>query len=63
MPGSEREIGITYWIENRLTSLSTMFHSYRDITIADERLQHFGLCSALIAFEQRGIFIVSYLLW
>jgi hypothetical protein len=31
--------------------------------IASERLQNLGLCSALRAFEQGGIFIVSHLLW
>jgi hypothetical protein len=34
----------------------------RDFTIADEGLQNLGLCSALRAFEQRGIFIVPHLL-
>jgi hypothetical protein len=31
-------------------------------TIASEGLQNFGLCSALRAFEQGGIFIVPHLL-
>jgi hypothetical protein len=39
-----------------------MFHFYGDVTIAGEGLQNLGLCSALRAFEQRGIFIVSHLL-
>jgi hypothetical protein len=36
-----------------------MFHLYGDVTIAGEGLQNLGLrvCSALKAFEQRGIFI------
>jgi hypothetical protein len=36
---------------------------YGDITIAGEGLQNLGLCSALKAFEQGGIFIVPHLLW
>jgi hypothetical protein len=39
-----------------------IFHSYGDVTIAGEGLQNLGLCSALIAFEQGGIFIVPHLL-
>jgi hypothetical protein len=35
---------------------------YGDVTIAGEGLQNLGLCSALRAFEQRGIFIVPHLL-
>jgi hypothetical protein len=34
-----------------------------DVTIAGEGLQNLGLCSALRAFEQGGIFIVPHLLW
>jgi hypothetical protein len=37
-------------------------YRYGDITIAGEGLQNLGLCSALRAFEQRGIFIVQHLL-
>jgi hypothetical protein len=33
-----------------------------DVTIAGEGLQNLGLCSALRAFEQGGIFIVPHLL-
>jgi hypothetical protein len=43
-------------------SRSRICHLYGDITIADEGLQNFGLCSALRAFEQGWIFIVPYLL-
>jgi hypothetical protein len=43
-------------------SRSRIFHLYGDVTIADERLQNLGLCSALKAFEQGGIFIVPHLL-
>jgi hypothetical protein len=35
---------------------------YGDITIAGEELQNLGLCSAIRAFEQGGIFIVPHLL-
>jgi hypothetical protein len=35
---------------------------YGDVTIAGEGLQNLGLCSALRAFEQGGIFIVPHLL-
>jgi hypothetical protein len=45
------------------TSRSGIFHLYGDITITVEGLQNLGLCSALRAFEQGGIFIVSHLLW
>jgi hypothetical protein len=38
------------------------FHFYGDVTIAGEGLQNLGLCSALGAFEQGGIFIVPHLL-
>jgi hypothetical protein len=33
-----------------------------DVTIIGEGLQNLGLCSALRAFEQGGIFIVTHLL-
>jgi hypothetical protein len=39
------------------------FHIYGDVTITSDRLQNWGLCSALRAFEQGGIFIVPHLLW
>jgi hypothetical protein len=45
------------------TSCSRIFHLYGDFTIAGEGLQNLGLCSALKAFEQGGIFIVPHLLW
>jgi hypothetical protein len=44
-------------------SRSRIFHLYGDVTIAGEGLQKLGLCSALRAFEQGGIFIVPHLLW
>jgi hypothetical protein len=47
----------------QVTSRSRIFHLYGDVTIADEGLQNLGLCSALKAFEQEGIFIVPHLLW
>jgi hypothetical protein len=45
------------------TSCSRIFHLYGDVTTAGEGLQNLGLCSALRAFEQGGIFIVQHLLW
>jgi hypothetical protein len=45
------------------TSCSRIFHLYGDVAIAGEGLQNLGLCSALRAFEQGGIFIVPHLLW
>jgi hypothetical protein len=44
-----------------LKNFSRIF--YGDVTIVGERLQNLGLCSALRAFEQGGIFIVPRLLW
>jgi hypothetical protein len=43
-------------------SNSGIFHLRADVTIAGEGLQNLGLCSALRAFEQEGIFIVPHLL-
>jgi hypothetical protein len=34
-----------------------------DVTVAGEGLQNIGLCSALEAFEQGGIFFVPHLLF
>ena len=45
------------------TSRSRIFHLYGDVATAGEGLQNLGLCSALRAFEQGGIFIVPHLLW
>jgi hypothetical protein len=58
----------TYWFIDWLivycfTSRSRIFHLYGDVTIAGEGMQNLGLCSALRAFEQGGIFIVPHLLW
>jgi hypothetical protein len=53
-----------YWvIIYGFMSRSRIFYLYEDITITGEGLQNLGLCSALRAFEQRGIFIVLHLLW
>jgi hypothetical protein len=43
------------------TSRSRIFHLH--VTIAGEGLQNVGLCSALTAFKQGGIFIELHLLW
>jgi hypothetical protein len=45
------------------TSRSRIFHVYGDVAIAGDGVQNLGLCSALRAFEQWGIFIVPHLLW
>ena len=39
------------------------YFTAEDATIADEGLQYLGLRSALVAFEQGGMFIVPHLLW
>jgi hypothetical protein len=43
------------------TSRSRFIYWYGDVIITGEGLQNLGLCSALRAFEQRGIFIVPHL--
>jgi hypothetical protein len=55
--------GIGWLIIYCFTSRSRIFHLYGHVTIAGERLQILGLCSALRALEQGGIFIVPHLLW
>ena len=40
-----------------------IFHSVGRATIAGERMQTLGLCSALMALQHGGIFIVPHLLW
>jgi hypothetical protein len=42
------------------TSRSRIFHLHGDITTGGKELQNLGLCSALWAFEQGGIFIVPH---
>jgi hypothetical protein len=37
-----------------------MFQLYGDVTITGEGLLKLGLCSALSAFEQGGLFIVQH---
>jgi hypothetical protein len=44
-------------------SCSRFFHLIGDVTITDDRLRNLGLCSAIRAFDQGGIFIVPHLLW
>jgi hypothetical protein len=44
------------------TSHLRIYHLYGVVTITGEGLQNLGLCSALRAFEQGGIFIVPHLL-
>jgi hypothetical protein len=45
-----------------LRPVEEFFTYIGDVTIAGEGLQNIGLCSALRAFEQGGIFIVTHLL-
>jgi hypothetical protein len=45
------------------TSRSRIFRLSGDVTITGEGLQNLGLCSALRASKQGGIFTVSHLLW
>jgi hypothetical protein len=45
-----------------LMSSSRIFHLYGVFIITDEWLQNLGLCLALRAFEQEGIFILPHLL-
>ena len=45
------------------TSCSRIFHLYGDVTFTGEGLQNLGLCLALKAFQQVGIFIVPHLMW
>jgi hypothetical protein len=58
---SLREI-IDWLIISGFTSRSRIFHLYGNVTNAGEGLQNLGLCSAIRAFEQGGIFIVPHLL-
>jgi hypothetical protein len=51
------------WLFTGVFSRWRIFHLYGDATIAGEGLQNLGLCSAFMAFEQGGIFIVPHLLW
>jgi hypothetical protein len=44
------------------TFLSRSFHLYGDVTITGEGLENLGLCLALRAFEQEGIFIKQHVL-
>jgi hypothetical protein len=55
-------ISIDWLIIYCFTSRSRLFHFYGDVTITGDGLQNLGLCSALRAFEQGGIFIVPHLL-
>jgi hypothetical protein len=56
------EITIDWLIISCFTSRSRIFYLYGDVTIIGEGLQNLGVCSALPAYEQGGIFIVSHLL-
>jgi hypothetical protein len=54
---------IDWLINYGLLYCSRIVHLYGDVTTTVEGLQNLGLCSALRAFKQGGIFIVPYLLW
>jgi hypothetical protein len=56
-------LSIDWLIIYSFTSRTRIFHLYGDVTIAGEGLQNLGLCLALKALEQGGIFIVPHLLW
>jgi hypothetical protein len=58
-----RKEGRDWLIIYSFTSRLRIFHLYGDVTIIGDGLQNLGLCSALRAFKQRGIFIVPHLLW
>jgi hypothetical protein len=51
------------WLIIVFASRSSIFLLYGNLTMTDGVLQNWGLCSALGAFEQGGIFIVPHLLW
>jgi hypothetical protein len=51
------------WLFTVLRPALEYFTLYGDVTIVGEGLQNLGLCSALRAFEQGGIFIVPHLMW
>jgi hypothetical protein len=51
------------WLHTVLRPALKFFLLHRDTTIVGEGLQNLGLCSALRAFEQEGVFIVPLLLW
>jgi hypothetical protein len=53
------------WLSNVLLPAQEFFTYYvfGDVTITGEGLQNIGLCSALRALEQGGVFIVQHLLW
>jgi hypothetical protein len=52
-----KAVNYYYWlIIYCFTSRSRIFHLHEDVTITGEGLQNLGLCSALRAFEQGGIF-------
>jgi hypothetical protein len=54
---------IDWLIIYECTSSSRIFHLYGDVIISTEGLQNLGLCSALRASEQGGIFILPHLPW
>ena len=57
-----KHIWLIDWLFTVLRPTQEYF-TYMETSIAGEGLQNFGLCSALRAFEQGGIFIMPHLLW
>ena len=51
------------WFFLFIVPLKPFFHLHKDVTFAGEGLQKLGLFSALMVFEQGGVFIVPSLLW
>jgi hypothetical protein len=61
---ADKQCNMRYMIDWLFTFTSRLrrFHLYGDVTITGEGLKNLGLCLALRAFEQGGIFIVPHLL-
>jgi hypothetical protein len=57
-PKPLKDICLFVWSFTVLRPAQDFFYLHGDVTIAVEGLQNLGLCSALRAFEQEGIFIV-----
>ena len=51
------------WLYIVYLPAQTFFTLHKDVTFAGEGLQKLGLFSALMVFEQGGVFIVPSLLW
>jgi hypothetical protein len=58
----ELDVFLIDWLF-KVLRLAQEFFTYMKVTIAGERLQNLGICSALRVFEQKRNFIVPHLLW